>query len=169
MVKRLIFGVLLAAALVFAQEGGEGGMGGMGGGGSRGGGGDMGAPAPRMMPTPMERIATMFTLNKDQKKQVKGILDDGQKEALPVRDQMLKGRLSIAQAVAAGKTQDEIDAAIKAYAATQIQMVQIESRAFSKVYLALDKEQQAKVGPLLAMMNGLFKNKNWDTNLAGPN
>jgi hypothetical protein len=167
MVKRLLFGVLLAAALVFAQDGGEGGMG--GGGGRGGGGGNMGGAMPRMMPTPMERISTMLTLNKDQKKQVKGILDDGQKEALPVRDQMLKGRQGIAQAVAAGKTQDEIDAAIKAYAATQIRMVQIESRAFSKVYLALDKEQQAKVGPLLGMMNGLFKNKNWDTNLTGSN
>jgi len=47
-------------------------------------------------------------LNKDQKKQVRSILDDGQKEAMPVRDQLLKGRQSIAQAVAAGKSQDEI-------------------------------------------------------------
>jgi hypothetical protein len=171
MVKKLLFGGLLIAALAFAQEGGEGGWGGgLGGGGGRGGGGgDMGAAAPRMMPTPMERIATMFNLNKDQKKQVKGILDDGQKEALPVRDQMIKGRQTIAQAVAAGKSQDEIDAAIKQYAASQAQMTQVELRAFSKVFLALEKEQQAKVGPFLFMMNGLFKNKNWDTNLASSN
>ena len=70
---------------------------------------------------------------------------------------------------AAGKSQDEIDAAIKQYAASQAQMTQVELRAFSKVFLALEKEQQAKVGPFLFMMNGLFKNKNWDTNLASSN
>ena len=71
--------------------------------------------------------------------------------------------------MAAGKSQDEIDAAIKQYAASQAQMTQVELRAFSKVFLALEKEQQAKVGPFLFMMNGLFKNKNWDTNLASSN
>jgi Spy/CpxP family protein refolding chaperone len=114
----------------------------------------------------MERISTLLTLNKDQKKQVRSILDDGQKEAMPVRDQLLKGRQSIAQAVAAGKSQDEINAAIKDYAAAQVQMTQIEMRAFAKIFPTLDKEQQAKAADprgLFGMLNGIFKGKNWDS------
>jgi hypothetical protein len=85
---------------------------------------------------------------------------------MPVRDQLLKGRQSIAQAVAAGKSQDEINAAIKEYAAAQVQMTQIEMRAFAKIFPALDKEQQAKAADprgLFGMLNGIFKGKNWDS------
>jgi hypothetical protein len=176
MVKKLLFGGLLAAALAFAQDRmGDGGMsGGPGGGdmgsrGSGGMGGDMGAGMPRMTLTPMERIAALFNLNKDQKKQVKSVMDDGQKEAIPVRDRMLKSRQAIAQAVAAGKSQDEIDAAIKECAAAQTQMAQIELRAASNIYRALDKDQQTKAGQLLAIVNGIFKGKNWDSNPASSN
>jgi len=174
MIKKLLLGGLLAAALVFAQGGvGEEGMGGGGGGGERGGGGGMGGERggggmPRVTPTAMERMSTLLNLNKDQKKQVRSIMDDAQKEATPVRDQMLKSRQTIAQAVAAGKSQDEIDAAIKEYAAAQTQMAQIELRALAKIFPVLDKEQQPKAGALLSLVNGVFKNKNWDA-IPAPN
>jgi Spy/CpxP family protein refolding chaperone len=169
MLKKLLFSGLLAAALACAQDRmGDSGMSGgpgsdVGSRGSSGKGEDMGGSMARAIPTPMERIATLFNLNKDQRKQVRTIMDDGQKEAIPVRDRMIKGRQTIAQAVAAGKSQDEIDAAIKEYAAAQAQMAQIELRAVSKIYQALEKDQQAKAGPLLGMVNGIFKGKNWDT------
>jgi Spy/CpxP family protein refolding chaperone len=174
MLKKLLFGGLLAAALAFAQGDRMGGAMGGESGGDAGGrpsggmGGDMGG-MPRAMPTPMERMATLLNLNKDQKKQVKGIMDDSQKEALPVRDQMLKCRQAVGQAVAAGKSQDEIDAAIKEYAAAQAQMAQIELRAVAKIYQALDKDQQPKAVQLLALVNGIFKGKNWDSNPTSPN
>jgi Spy/CpxP family protein refolding chaperone len=175
MFKRLLFGGLLTAVLAFAQGsmgGGQtGGGGDMGGGGmgSRGGnsgmGGEMGGGGMRpSMPTPLERMTTALTLNKDQKKQVKTIMDDAQKEAMPVKDQMLKGREAIAQAVAAGKSGDDLNAVISEYAASQTKMTQIELGAFVKIYQAVDKDQQAKIPPVLAMMNGIFKNKNWDSN-----
>jgi hypothetical protein len=82
---------------------------------------------------------------------------------------MLKSRQAIAQAVAAGKSQDEIDAAIKECAAAQTQMAQIELRAASNIYRALDKDQQTKAGQLLAIVNGIFKGKNWDSNPASSN
>jgi Spy/CpxP family protein refolding chaperone len=116
------------------------------------------------MPTPMDRMNALLSLNKDQKKQVKTIMDDGQKEATPVRDQMLKGRETIAQAVAAGKSQDEINAAINEYAAAQTQMTLIELRAFTKIFQSLEKDQQAKAPGMLPMMSGIFKGKNWDSN-----
>jgi len=175
MKKAIILG-LMSAALVLAQPGGMGGGGGdtgggmgsgsgMGRGGS-GGGGEMGGGGMMpSMPTPMERWSTALALNKDQKKEVKGIMDDGQKEAAPLRDQLLKGRQNIAQVVAAGKSQDDINAAINEYAATQAKMTQIELRCFAKIFAVLDKDQQAKSPQVLLMsMNGIFKNKNWDSN-----
>lgn len=176
MVKRLLCSALFAAVVAFAQggmggggQGGDMGGGGMGGGGSKGGGGgmgggEMGGGMRPAMPTPMERMSTMLALTKDQKKQVKSIMDDAQKEAMPVRDQMVKGRQTIAQAVAAGKSQDEINGAINEYAAAQTQMTQIELHAFTKIYQALEKEQQAKAPGILGMMSGIFKSKNWDSN-----
>jgi predicted solute-binding protein len=161
--------------MAFAQGGGgvgEEGMGGMNPRSGGGMGGDMGGdrgPSIRAVPTPMDRIANQFNLNKDQRKQVKSILDDGQKEAMPVRDQMIKSRQAIAQAVAAGKSQDEIDAAIKTYAAAQAQMAQIELRAVAKIFPVLEKDQQARAGALLSLLNGIYKGKNWDAPPTSPN
>jgi hypothetical protein len=88
-------------------------------------------------------------------------MDDAQKEATPVKDQMEKGRLAIAQAVASGK-QEEIDAAVKGYAGVETQMAGIEMNAFAKLYNALDKEQQQKSPQIYQMMPGIFKGKNWN-------
>jgi hypothetical protein len=88
-------------------------------------------------------------------------MDDAQKEATPVKDQMEKGRLAVAQAVAAGK-QDEVDGAVKSYAAAETQMAGIEMQAFAKIYKLLDKDQQQKVPAVYAMMPGIFKGKNWN-------
>jgi Spy/CpxP family protein refolding chaperone len=160
MLKKLLFAGLLTVAMAFAQGRGGGGGGGDMGGGS---GGDMGSMRPAM-PTPMERMSTALNLNKDQKKQVKSIMDDAQKEAMPLKDQMLKQREAIAQAVAAGKTGDDLNAVIGEYAASQTKMTQLELGSFVKIYQTLDKDQQSKAPNVLGMMNGIFKNKNWDSN-----
>ncbi len=96
--KILIIGIA-ASSLAFAQGKGSKG-GGEGGGGS-----------PMMQPrsvSRMDQFNQILKLDKDEKKSVKSIMDDAQKEATPVRDQMEKGRLAVAEAVAGGK-QDEID------------------------------------------------------------
>ena len=46
----------------------------------------------------MDQFTQILKLDKDEKKQVKTIMDDAQKDAMPVRDQMEKGRLAIAEA-----------------------------------------------------------------------
>lgn len=108
----------------------------------------------------MDRFSEILKLDKDEKKQVKTIMDDAQKEAAPVRDEMEKDRLSLAQAVAGGK-QEEIDAAAKTYASAESQMAGIEMNAFAKVFQALDKDQQEKSPQIFAMFTGIFKGKNW--------
>jgi hypothetical protein len=150
MMKRILFLSLATAALTFAQ-------------GKKGGGGGGQSNAPMMAPTvnKMDQFTQILKLDKDEKKGVKTIMDDAQKDALPVRDQMEKGRLAIAQAVAAGK-QEDVDAAVKTYAAAETQMAGIEMNAFAKIFQALDKEQQSKSPQIFGMFPGIFKNKNWN-------
>jgi Spy/CpxP family protein refolding chaperone len=149
MIRRTLFVGLALAALAFAQ-------------GKKGGGGGANMPEIPMAGNTnrMDRFSEILKLDKDEKKQVRTIMDDAQKEAMPVRDQMEKGRLALAQAAAGGK-QEEIDAAAKTYAAAESQMAGIEMNAFAKIYQALDKEQQTKSPQIFAMFPGIFKGKNW--------
>jgi Spy/CpxP family protein refolding chaperone len=148
--RRILFLGLALATLGFAQ-------------GKKGGGGGNYGDFP-MTPDTVSRLdqfSQILKLDKDEKKQVKTIMDDGQKEAIPVRDQMEKDRLALAQAAAGGK-QDEIGAASKTYAADETQMTGIELNAFAKIYKLLDNEQQSKTAQVFIMFPGIFKNKNWN-------
>jgi hypothetical protein len=148
--KLFIIGIAVST-LAFGQRGG-------GGGGSKGGGGGMAQPSSVSR---MDQFTQILKLDKDEKKTVKSVMDDAQKEATPVKDQMEKGRLAVAQAVAGGK-QEEIDGAVKSYAAAETQMAGIEMNAFAKIYNALDKDQQQKSPQIFQMMPGIFKGKNWN-------
>jgi Spy/CpxP family protein refolding chaperone len=148
---RLFIIGIAVSTLAFAQRGG----------GSKGGGQNSGGMMPTGSTSRLEQFTQILKLDKDEKKQVKSIMDDAQKEATPVRDQEMKSRLSIADAVAAGK-QEEIDAAVKNYAVAESQMAGIEMNAFAKIYNALDKEQQQKSPTIYQMMPGIFKGKNWN-------
>ncbi len=80
MPNRILVVLLAASSLAMAQ--------GKKGGG--GGGGNQGIP---MMPGAVNKMDTfnqVLKLDKDQRKQVKTIMDDAQKEATPVRDEMEK-------------------------------------------------------------------------------
>ncbi|MGB7759489.1 MAG: hypothetical protein WBL61_06655 [Bryobacteraceae bacterium] len=144
---------ILAASLASAQWGGRGGA---------TGSGDMSPNHEGPAQTRMDRITAMLTLDSEQRKQVKDILDSGQKAAAPVRDQLVAAQLGIAEAVQAGKSQDEIGKTIDAYAALDTQMTTIELRSLAQINKALRQEQQAKLGGLFWMMRGIFKNKNWN-------
>jgi len=146
---RLFIVGIAVSTLAFAQ----GKKGGGGGGGN--------SPMMQQSTSRMDQFTQILKLDKDEKKAVKTIMDDAQKEATPVKDQMEKGRLAIAQAVAGGK-QEEIDAAVKGYAGVETQMAGIEMNAFAKLYNALDKEQQQKSPQIYQMMPGIFKGKNWN-------
>jgi hypothetical protein len=150
MLRRILFLSLAMAALTFAQ-------------GKKGGGRGNQSDIPLMTGsvTKLDQFTQILKLDKDEKKQVKTIMDDAQKDAAPVRDQMEKGRVKMAEAVAAGK-QEDIDAAVKTYAVSETQMAGIEMNAFAKIFQALDKEQQSKSPQIFGMFAGIFKNKNWN-------
>lgn len=148
--KLLLIG-LLAVSVATAQRGGRGG----------GGGGGMTAPtAGPYMKNHLEQMTDALQLSKDQKKEVKALMDASQKDAAPLRDQLVKGRAQIAAAIQAGK-QEDIDGAIKSYSQVEAQMATIEMKAFAGLYKALDTEQKQKARLVFSMMTGLFTRKNW--------
>ena len=156
MLTRILLAGLLASTLVFAQRGG-------GGGGSRGGG--LGIPSMGFGGgTRLDRMSEALKLSKDQKKDVKAAMDDAQKEATPIHDQITKSRLAIAEAIAAGKSQEEIDKAVHSEAELDTQMTSLELHTFAKVIAFLEIEQKQRGVPFVfAMMKGAFLGKNWNS------
>ena len=148
--KLLLVGIL-AATLASAQ---------------RGGGGKNTASGPIMpmnsQPDKLTIITDNLKLDKEQRKLVKTTLDEGQKEAAPLRDEAAKSEQAIGEAISAGKSQDQIDQLVKSRAAIESQMTGIEMRAFVKIYQGLDKDQQPRAQVVFQMMNGIFKGKNWN-------
>jgi uncharacterized membrane protein len=155
MLSRILLAGLLASTLVFAQRGG---------GGGRGGGGDI---APRMAfggGTRLDRLTETLKLSKDQKKDVKAAMDEAQKEATPIQDQMNKSRLAIAEAIAAGKSKEEVDKAVLGEAELETQMTSLELHAFAKVVSSLEVDQKQRGVPIVfAMVKGAFLGKNWNS------
>ena len=148
--KLLLIG-LLAVSIASGQRGGRGG----------GGGGGMNIPVGGpYMKNHMEQMTDLLQLSKEQKKDIKTLMDDAQKEAAPLREQMLKGRAQIATAIQGGK-QDEIDGAVKSYSQIDAQMSAIEMKAFAGIYKALDAEQKQKARNVFMLMTGIFTRKNW--------
>jgi hypothetical protein len=153
MMMRFLLVTLLVAGMASAQRGG--------GGGGRGGMGNNMPMAGAARVNRLDLLGQVLNLTKDQKKDVKTIMDDGQKEAAPLRDQLAKSRAEVAAAIQAGKSQDAVDQAIKAYADVQTQMTAVEMKAFAGIYKDLDSGQQQQANRLFAMMNGVFKGKSW--------
>lgn len=149
--RRLVFIGILASAIAFAQRGGN-----------RNGGGEI--PNPTFGPgSKLDRVSELLSLNKEQKKDLKQAFDDAQKEAAPLHERINKARQAIAEAVAAGKGQEEVGKLVNAEAELEGQMAGVELKAFTKVALGLNEDQRTKAAGLYGMMRGLFSGKNWNT------
>jgi len=156
MLTRILLAGLLASTMTFAQRGGGGG--GRGGGGMNMGGGGFSAG------TRLDRMSEALKLTKDQKKDVKEVMDEAQKEASPIHEQITKSHLTIGEAVAAGKSQEEIDKAVHSEAELETQLASIELHAFAKVVASLEVEQKQRGIPMVfAMVRGAFNGKNWNS------
>jgi uncharacterized membrane protein len=154
MLQRILIVGLLGSTLLLAQKGG--------GGGGRGGGGNM-VPAGSFGPVnKLDRITEILKLSKDQRKDLKQIFDDAQKEATPVHEQIKEARAAVGDAVIAGK-QEEIAKAVSGEAALETQMTMIELKAFTKFAGGLETEQQQRASQLYVMMRGMFNGKNWNS------
>ena len=149
MLSRILLAGLVASTLVFAQRGG----GGRGGSNMSGGVGE----------TRMDRLTSALKLSKDQRKGIKAAMDDAQKEATPIYEQLPKSHLAIAEAIAAGKSQEEVDKAVHHHAELETQIASIELHAFAKAVVFLEPDQKQRGIPLFfAMVRGVFSGKNWN-------
>jgi len=152
--RKLIVIVLVPASLLTAQRGG-----------SKNNPDMMGTPA-MARPEPLDQLANMLKLNRDQKRDAKTILDETQKEVMPLRDSMAKSREQIGAAIEAGKSQAEIDQAVKSYADVEAQVSGAEAKAFSKIFAGLDADQKANPQQLvnsLMFLHEIFKRRNWNS------
>ena len=148
---RILLAGLLASTMVFAQRGGGGGRGGSN------------MPNVSSAETRMDRLTSALKLSKDQRREIKAAMDDAQKEASPVYEQLPKSHLAIAEAIAAGKSQEEIDKAVHHHAELETQIVSIELHAFAKAVVLLEPDQkQLGIPSLFTMVRGVFGGKNWN-------
>ncbi|MEO7191652.1 MAG: hypothetical protein ABI051_11415 [Vicinamibacterales bacterium] len=145
---------LLVTSSVSAQRGG-------GGGGGRGGGG---GGVPFTSRTRLFVLTEAFTLGKDQKQQVKDVMDAAFKTAAPIRAELSKTRASLAATVIAGKSGGDLDDATKAYGAAASTMTGLEMKTLAAI-LNLVKAEQRTAGARTAffLMRGAFAGeKKWD-------
>jgi Spy/CpxP family protein refolding chaperone len=155
MLTRILLAGFLASTLMFAQRGG-------GGGGGRGGG--MNMSGGFSAGTRLDRMSDALKLSKDQKKDVKDAMDDAQKEAAPIHEQITKSHLAIGEAIAAGKGQEEIEKAVRDEAELETQLASVELHAFAKVVSFLEVDQKQRGIPMVfAMVRGAFNGKNWNS------
>ena len=110
----------------------------------------------------LDRLGELLRLNKEQKNGAKEIFDAAQKEAEPIRDQILKSRAAIATAYLSKQGQPEIDQLVTAYATTVAQMTGLELRAFAKLCESLNPDQQKRVGQVFPLMSGMFSGRDWN-------
>jgi Spy/CpxP family protein refolding chaperone len=155
MVKKILVAGLLCASLALAQ----------GKRGSSSNGGDMGSMGGGpMAANRFDDISSALNLTKDQKKAVRTILDDGAKEAAPLRDQISKSRVAVGEAITAKKSEDELKQVAKTSSDLAVQLSQLEIKTFAKIFASLDdtqKKDMRGLGRALSLMNDIYHNKNW--------
>jgi hypothetical protein len=161
MVMRILLAGLLFAGLALAQGGGYSG-------GKKGNSGGPAMGVGPMGPPPANRfddIANALNLNKDQRKTVRTILEDGAKQAAPLREQLSKSRIVVGEAIASNKGQDELKQIAKASSDLAAQLSEVEIRAFAKIFGTLDDTQKKDIrglGRVLEVTVGMYHNKNWN-------
>ena len=129
------------------------------------GGGDTGGGQMTIELSRLGLLTQAFKLTKEQKDTVKTLFDDAQTSAAPIRDGLTRTRAAIAAAIQGGKSQAEIDEAVRGYAAQATAMTEIEMKALAKMLQGLDKEQAGNAGAVqnaFFMVRGMFLSKKWD-------
>jgi hypothetical protein len=150
--KKILLGLILAAIIIpstLAQEPPPRP-------GGRSDGQGMSDPARRseMM---VERLAQDIGLNKDQRKQMKGVIDNAQNSAKPLQQELQDTRKQIKEAIKAQKNQTELDALHQKLGATFAKLAAVQSSAFADALKLLKDDQKEDVDSIydtLSMVTG---------------
>lgn len=125
----------------------------------RGGGGG-GADAPMVLELGrLDALADRFAMSKDQKDKTRAIIDAAHKAAAPIRTPLASTRAAVGAAIAAGKPQAEIDAAVAAYAEHATTMASHEMKTLADVLRGLPVEQRQRgtaMQEAFFMFRGIF-------------
>jgi hypothetical protein len=119
---------------------------------------DTGAPKLSLQePLPGEKMIDRLKLDdKTQAPEVRLLLMDASRDAMPVAQKLMDIRLRLGNLALQNKV-DEMPAATDAYAAAAADMAAIEARAFTKIYAMLKPNQQPNASPAFAIMAGIFQ------------
>lgn len=115
----------------------------------------------------LDILTNLFTLTGDQKKEIRGWLDDTHKAAAPARKGLVDTRAALAKVIQSGGDQAAIDAAAAAYAVHVATMTDAEMTVLSAIIKRLTPEQrgnQRDLSTAFALMRGFFVNdRRWDS------
>jgi Spy/CpxP family protein refolding chaperone len=151
MIRRVFIAAVLTAlvaSLAYAQRGGGGGGGDMGGGGRMGGGVGRGPRADKL-----EQFTAELKLSPEQQTAIAAIMDESQKQADPLLQQIADQKKQMLEVAAEGKDLSDLT---KQLGALNAQILDAEASAFTKTLAKLDAKQKAKAPKLFEEMNHMF-------------
>lgn len=165
MLVRLLLTAVLVAGFASAQGGrgggggggggDEGGMG--GGGGASGAGGGMGGGMPQVRhQTKAEMLFDKLKLSNQQKEEAIPILSAAMEKAVPVRNNLDRGRKMIANLMLSKGSEEDLKKMWGDFTTVSAQMTSIEAEAFGKIYALLKPNQQSKAPQAFEIMSGMF-------------
>jgi hypothetical protein len=103
--------------------------------------GERGGPRVESRPR-LQIFRDVLSLNGDQRDAFRDILDQGYEEAAPIREGLASARTALGAAIIEQKSQQEIDAAVDAYAAQATAMTGAEMKALATLLEPLSAEQR---------------------------
>jgi len=114
----------------------------------------------------LDIFTTLFGLDGDQKKEIRGWLDEAHKSTAPARKGLLETRAALATVIQSGGDQAAIDAAAAAYAVHVTTMTDAEMTMLARIIQRLTPEQrgnQRAISTGFGLMRGIFVNdRKWD-------
>jgi hypothetical protein len=119
---------------------------------------DTGAPKLSLAePLPGEKMIDRLKLDdKTQAPEVRLLLMDASRDAIPVAQKLLDIRVRLGNLAIQNKV-DAMPPESDAYAAAATEMAAIEARTFAKIYAMLKPNQQANAPQAFATMAGMFR------------
>ena len=119
---------------------------------------DTGAPKLSLSePLPGEKMIERLKLDdKTQAPEVRLLLMDASRDAIPVAQKLLDIRVRLGNLAIQNKV-DAMPPETDAYAAAATEMAAIEARTFAKIYAMLKPNQQANAPQAFATMAGMFQ------------
>lgn len=113
----------------------------------------------------LDIFTNLFTLDNDQKREIRGWFDEAHKATAAARKGLAETRQAIVKAIQAGD-QAAVDAAVAAYATHVTTMADAEMTVLARVLQRLTPEQrgnQRAISTAFALMRGFFVNdRRWD-------